>query len=282
MTFKAGIAAKNVSGKPLVVHVHSTEFDRSGKSVNPAICAIEKAGMDEACKVLAVSNLTKHKLIDNYHLTPAKIATVYNAVKPLALETVRKEKLPDVKFVITFLGRITMQKGPEYFIDAANLVLQQTRNVQFIMAGKGDLRNTMMTRTSDLGISAYFDFPGFIHDDDIGTLFSKSDAFVMPSVSEPFGIVALEAMQAKVPVIVSKQSGVAEVVENVIKVDYWDISEMARAIVVMINDPVFCSNISSKAKIEVDELSWMKVAKEVHNLYLELDSNQKLEPKYPR
>jgi len=223
MTFDAGIAAKRISGKPLVVQVHSTEFDRSGKFVNPGICAIEKAGMEEADKVIAVSNLTKQILVSNYHLESAKVHTVYNAVKPLQKELKRCSKRKDGKSLVTFLGRITMQKGPEYFEGAANLVIQKNRNVHFIMAGKGDLRSSMIQRTIDLGISEYFDFPGFIPDDEVNVLFSKSDVFVMPSVSEPFGIVAHEAMQALVPVIASKQSGASEMLENVIKVDYWDI-----------------------------------------------------------
>jgi glycosyltransferase involved in cell wall biosynthesis len=274
MTFEAGIAAKNISGKPLVIQIHSTEFDRSGIHVHPGICSIEKSGMEVADAVIAVSNLTRNICISNYHVNPEKILTVYNAAEALELIHERKKKEPNEKHIVSFLGRITHQKGPEYFIDAANLVIHRNYKVHFVMAGKGDLRDAMIKRTKELGISEYFDFPGFIHDSEVIKLFLKSDVFVMPSVSEPFGIVALEAMQAMVPVIVSNQSGASEILENVIKVDYWDINEMANAIEVLISDRNFCANLSSKAKLEVDKISWMNSASAVHDVYLELVSNR--------
>ncbi len=270
MTFQAGIAVKRISGKPLVVHVHSTEFDRSGSQVNPAICAIEKEGLQAADKIIAVSYFTRNILLEKYHIAPEKVKTVYNAVEPLIAKLKPIRKKAGENKIVSFMGRITMQKGPEYFVNAANLVLQKMGNVHFMMAGKGDLLNAMIKRAAELNISDFIDFPGFLKDREVTELFRKSDVFVMPSVSEPFGIVALEAMQALVPVIVSRQSGASEVLKNVLKVDYWDIREMANAICAILTDESFINNLKSNAKEEVDQLLWTNSAAEVRAVYLKL------------
>ena len=214
MCFRAGIAAKRISGKPLVVHIHSTEFDRSGKSVNPAICTIEKEGLDAADKIIVVSHLTRSIVIGKYNLNPRKVSTVYNAAEPICDEYQKNTREFTSNKVVSFLGRITAQKGPGYFIEAASFVLQKMKNVRFVMAGNGDLLNEMKQMALDLNISEHFYFPGFMVDSEITELFQISDVFVMPSVSEPFGIVTLEAMQCGVPVVISNQSGVAEVVKK--------------------------------------------------------------------
>jgi glycosyltransferase involved in cell wall biosynthesis len=270
MTFSAGMAVKRISGKPLVVHVHSTEFDRSGSQVNPAICTIEKEGLEAADKIIAVSYFTRNIILEKYHIAPEKVKTVYNAVEPLSSELKPIQKNAGEKKIVSFLGRITMQKGPEYFINAASLVLQKMENVHFVMAGKGDLLNAMIKRAAELNISDSIDFPGFLKDNEVTELFRKSDVFVMPSVSEPFGIVALEAMQANVPVIVSKQSGASEVLKNVLKVDYWDVHEMANAIYAILTDESFSNNLIVNGKEEVDQLRWTNSASEVRAIYLQL------------
>ncbi len=270
MTFPAGIAAKRISGKPLVVHIHSTEFDRSGYHINPAIYSIEKEGMDAADKILAVSNLTRNIIIRNFYIGPEKVITVYNAV-----ETVKTEEKPIFekvgnKKIVTFLGRITLQKGPEYFLEAASLVLQKMKNVSFIMAGKGDMLDAMKKRATELNISDHIHFPGFLKDSEVNDLFHMSDVFVMPSVSEPFGIVALEAMQAKVPVIISRQTGASEILKNILKVDYWDIRAMADAICDLLNDLELWKNLVKHGKKEVDKLLWTDSASKVREIYLQI------------
>jgi len=270
MTFPAGMAAKHISGKPLVVHIHSTEFDRSGSSVNPAICAIEKDGLEAADKIIAVSHLTRSVVIEKYNINPKKVITVYNAVEPVSSVGMKGTREFANEKVVSFLGRVTMQKGPEYFVDAANLLLQKMKNVRFVMAGKGDLLNGMKQKVSNLNISSYFQFPGFVADSEITELFQASDVFVMPSVSEPFGIVTLEAMQAGVPVVISKQSGVSEVVKNAIKVDYWDIQAMADAIYTILINEVYGLRLGEKGKREADQLIWKNAASKVNKIYLKL------------
>jgi glycosyltransferase involved in cell wall biosynthesis len=270
MCFRAGMAAKRISGKPLVVHVHSTEFDRSGRSVNSAICSIEKEGLDAADKIIAVSHLTRSIVIGKYKINPKKVITVYNAVEPVSSGGKKASSEFTNDKVVSFLGRITMQKGPEYFVEAANLVLQKMKNVRFIMAGKGDLLNEMMQKVSNLNIASYFHFPGFVADSEIDELFQASDVFVMPSVSEPFGIVTLEAMQAGVPVVISKQSGVSEVVKNAIKVDYWDTQAMADAIYALLINQEYGIRLGRKGKKEADKLIWRNAASKVYRIYFNL------------
>ncbi|OFX61019.1 MAG: 4-alpha-glucanotransferase [Bacteroidetes bacterium GWB2_41_8] len=269
LAYPAGIAAKRVSGKPLVIHVHATDFDRSGGSVNPQVYAMEKEGMDAADKIIAVSNLTRNIVIEKYNIDPKKVTTVYNAVEPLSHEEKIKLKKGVDEKIVTFLGRITMQKGPEYFVEAANLVLKKMSNVRFVMAGSGDMLNAMVKRAAELKISDRFHFTGFLKGDDVFDMFRMSDVFVMPSVSEPFGIVPLEAMQSNVPVIISHQSGVSEILKYAIKIDYWDTYAMADAIYGLINYPALHTMFKEHGKAEVDSLLWKNSAKEVRDIYLE-------------
>jgi glycosyltransferase involved in cell wall biosynthesis len=270
MCFPAGMAAKRISGKPLVVHIHSTEFDRSGRSVNPAICVIEKEGLQTADKIIAVSHLTRSILIGKYKINPKKVTTVYNAVEPVGLGVTKASREFTNDKVVSFLGRITMQKGPEYFVEAASLVLQRMKNVRFVMGGKGDLLNEMKQRVASQNISEYFHFPGFVAETEVAELFQSSDVFVMSSVSEPFGIVALEAMQAGVPVVISKQSGVAEVVKNAVKVDYWDIQAMADAIYAILINGKYGWRLGEKGKREAEKLIWKNAALKVSKIYQNL------------
>ena len=267
LAYPAGIAAKEVSGKPLIIHVHATDFDRSGGSVNPQVYDIEKRGMDAADKIITVSNLTRKIVIEKYGIDPAKVTTVYNAVEPVSKEEkIRLKKGVEDK-IVTFLGRITMQKGPEYFVEAANLVLKKMKNVRFVMAGSGDMMNVMVKRAAELKISDHFHFTGFLKGDDVFDMFRMSDVFVMPSVSEPFGIVPLEAMQTNVPVIISNQSGVAEILKYAVKTDYWDTHAMADAIYGLLNYPAMWNMFMKHGKEEVDNLQWKNSARNVRELY---------------
>ncbi|MCU4157349.1 glycosyltransferase family 4 protein [Carboxylicivirga sp. A043] len=267
LCYPAGIAAKEVSGKPLVVHVHATDFDRSGGSVNPKVFEIEKMGMDAADKIIAVSNLTRNIVIEKYGQHPDKVETVYNAVEPVSFEQKKAIKKGVKEKVVTFLGRITMQKGPEYFVEAANEVLKRTDNVRFVMAGSGDMLEKMVNRAAQLGIADRFHFTGFLKGDDVFQMLKMSDVYVMPSVSEPFGISPLEAMQSNVPVIISKQSGVSEILTHAVKVDYWDIDALADAIYGIINYNSLSGIFKEKGKEEVDNLKWTNAALHVHEVY---------------
>ncbi len=267
LAYPAGMAAKKVSGKPLVVHVHATDFDRSGGSVNPRVYAIERDGMEAADKVITVSNLTRDTVINKYGVDPKKVVTVYNAVEPVEEENA---ELPQKGFnekIVSFLGRITMQKGPEYFIEAAKMVLRKMNNVRFVMAGSGDMHEAMIRRTAELGIADRFHFTGFLKGSDISALFRMTDVFVMPSVSEPFGIVPLEAMQFDVPVIISNQSGVSEVLEHAIKIDFWDTFAMADSIYGILNYPSLSEHFKKEGKNEVENLRWVNAARNVKRVY---------------
>ncbi|MCY1721152.1 glycosyltransferase family 4 protein [Prolixibacteraceae bacterium Z1-6] len=267
LAYPAGMAAKNATGKPLVVHVHATDFDRSGGHVNQKIYNIEREGMEMADKIITVSNLTRKIVIEKYGIPSEKVVTVYNAVDQVPEA---QEKLPPKAVgekVVTFLGRITMQKGPEYFIEAASLVLKKIQNVRFVMAGSGDLMNAMVTRIADLGIADKFHFTGFLKGNDVQNLFNMTDVFVMPSVSEPFGIVPLEAMQLKVPVIISNQSGVAEILKNAIKIDFWDTYAMADAIHGVLKYASLAKYFKEEGKHEVEALRWIHSAQHVKQVY---------------
>ncbi len=267
LTYPAGIHAKQVTGKPLVIHVHATDFDRSRGNVNPTVFAIEKDGMNNADHIITVSNLTRQTVIEKYGISPDKVTTVHNAVEPLS-EEIRSIKMKKGKDkVVTFLGRITMQKGPEYFVEAAAKVLQKTHNVRFVMAGSGDMMEKMIRLAANRDIADRFHFTGFLKGRQVYEMLAASDVYIMPSVSEPFGISPLEAMQMGVPSIISKQSGCAEILENVIKIDYWDINAMADAIYSIIKYPALHEYLRVKGLAEIDTIQWKKAGAKVIDIY---------------
>ena len=267
LTYPAGIAAKEASGKPLVIHVHATDFDRSGGSVNPAVYDIEKRGMVAADKIITVSNLTRKTVIEKYGIPARKVVTVYNAVEPIepVVKQALKKGVSDK--IVTFLGRITLQKGTEYFIETAHLVLKKMNNVRFVMAGSGDMMEKMIRRAAQLNIMDKFHFTGFLKGEEVFNMLAMSDLYVMPSVSEPFGISPLEAMQSNVPVIISHQSGVAEILTYAIKTNFWDIHAMADAIYGVLNYPALSKMFIKHGKQEVDSLKWENSAMQVKQVY---------------
>jgi len=267
LTFPAGMAAKRATGKPLVVHVHATDFDRSGGNVNPRVYAIEREGMETADHIIAVSALTKNTLVEKYGISPKKITVVYNAVEHVKIKERNGFNKGIDEKIVTFLGRITHQKGPEYFIEAAALVLKKMKNVRFVMAGSGDLMHTMITYVAALGIADRFHFTGFLKGDDVNYMLRMTDVFVMPSVSEPFGIVPLEAMQFNVPVIISHQSGVSEIIEHALKIDFWDTHAMADAIYGLLNYKALSTHFKNEGKQEVEHIEWKDSAKNVSKVY---------------
>ena len=266
LTYFAGIAAKRVSGKPLVVHMHATEFDRSGENINRRVYAIEKAGMQAADRVIAVSELTRRIVIGKYGIPVDKVVTVHNAVRFGESEEAVPERAVKDK-VVTFLGRITYQKGPDYFVEAAAKVLQRVSDVRFVMAGSGDLMNHVVRRVAQLGIADRFHFTGFLKGGEVQRMFRLSDVYVMPSVSEPFGISPLEAMRSGVPVIISRQSGVAEVLDYAIKVNYWDVDALADAIYGLLTYPALGRMFASKGLEEVTGLKWTNAAAKIKTVY---------------
>lgn len=269
LTYPAGIAAKYVSGKPLVIHVHATEFDRTGESVNTQVFEIEKKGMEEADKIIAVSNFTRNIIIEKYGIPEDKVVTVHNAVEPSEKKSLNGQSHVPEK-IVTFLGRITFQKGPEYFIEAARLILERDENVRFVMAGSGDLLEKMIRRVAALKIGHKFHFTGFLRGTDVDRMLAMSDVFVMPSVSEPFGIVPLEAMRSNVPVVISKQSGVSEVLKHALKVDFWDINGMADAIYGLLHYEGAQKMFYQYGKSEVESLKWEHAALKVKDVYTEM------------
>ncbi|NLO71722.1 MAG: glycosyltransferase family 4 protein [Porphyromonadaceae bacterium] len=266
LTYPAGRFAKQISGKPLVIHVHATDFDRSRGKVNPTVYKIEKDGMDAADHIMTVSNLTRRTVIEKYHQHPNKVTTVHNAVEPLedADSFVKKERKDKV---VTFLGRITMQKGPEYFVEAAHRVIQKTKNVRFVMAGSGDMMNAMIELVAARGIADRFHFPGFLRGRAVHEMLAQSDVYIMPSVSEPFGISPLEAMQVGTPSIISYQSGCAEILTHVIKTDYWDIEAMANAIYSIVTYPSMYKSLHELGLEEVNNIKWYDAGLKVRAIY---------------
>ena len=268
LTYPAGIAAKKISKKPLIIHVHATEFDRSGENVNQTVYDIERQGMEYADHIIAVSNLTRNIIIERYGISPEKVFTVHNAVEPSNYNDNQYTEKNVKEKIVTFLGRVTFQKGPDYFVEAAYKVLQKDSNVRFVMAGSGDMLNRMIRRVAELRISNKFHFTGFLDAENVDKMFSMSDVYVMPSVSEPFGISPLEAMRSNVPVVISKQSGVSEVLKYALKIDFWDIDAMADAIYGLLHYDALSKMFVRYGKDEVDNMKWDNAAKSVKDLYI--------------
>ncbi len=270
MTYPAGVAVAEMTGKPLVVHVHSTEFDRSGEHVNQTIYDIEREGMERADKVVTVSHLTRSIVLSRYGIPAEKVEVVYNGVdRNRVMPTTNMSIRRDERLVL-FLGRITMQKGPEYFLQAAKKVLEVMDNVKFVMAGSGDMMYRAVELAAGLGIGQKVLFTGFLRGDDVRRIYRMADLYVMPSVSEPFGIAPLEALDNDVPAIISKQSGVSEVLRHVLKVDFWDVNEMANKIVAVLKYPPLQMTLRNHGNFEVRKLRWKDAARSCLRIYREM------------
>lgn len=255
LTYPAGLAVSKLSGKPLLVHVHSTEFDRSGEHPHQQIYNIERRGMHGATRAIAVSMLTKNVCINRYGVNGSKIDVVYNGVD-LDPAAAGMERIESKDKIVLYFGRITMQKGPEYFIQAAKKVLEHMDNVKFVVAGSGDQAQRMIEMAATLGIGNKVLFTGFLRGRDIARVFSMADLYVMPSVSEPFGIAPLEAMSHNVPVLISKSSGVSEVLMHALKVDFWDIEDMADKIIAVLRHPPLSRQLVEHGNFEIRGINW--------------------------
>lgn len=272
LSFGAGIEAKRVSGKPLVAHIHATEFDRGGGNADPRVYAKEKEGMQIADKVLAVSNYTKNIIIEKYQISPDKIAVAYNGIDYLerdSTETLTSFKSAGYQIVL-FVGRITLQKGPDYFLRAAKMVVDYNDKVIFLVAGSGDMEYQVIQQAAELGISEKVIFTGFVRGEELASLYKAADLFVMPSVSEPFGLTPLESMINGTPVLVSKQSGVSEVINHALKTDFWDIEDMANKILTTLANKSLVHCLKDGAKDEVKKITWNFAAEKCIEIYQSL------------
>ncbi len=268
LTILAGIEARKASKKPLIYHVHALETDRSGVFVNKEIYDIEKHGLEQADQIIAVSNYTKNCIVNFYGINPNKITVVHNAVsKEKFNHQVNQFKRTEDEKIVLFLGRVTYQKGPDYFLEAAAKILQKDKNIRFVIAGVGDMINRLIERAAELKIGRNVHFTGFLNRLEVEELFHISDVYVMSSVSEPFGISSLEAILFDVPVIISKQSGVAEVLNSALKVDFWDIEELANQIYSVVSYPALQKELNTRAAEELKHIQWEKSAQKVIKLY---------------
>jgi len=267
LTYLAGINAKKASGKPLVVHVHATEFDRSGDHVNQDVYNIERYGMENADKIITVSHYTKNIVVNRYGINPDKVEVVHNAVSKDILFDRGSMNKPLKEKIVLFLGRVTMQKGPDYFIEAANLVLKKFKDARFVMVGSGDMLHRIINRMAYLQIASRFHFTGFLKGADVERMYAMSDLYVMPSVSEPFGISPFEALLYDVPVIISKQSGVAEVLKSAVMVDFWDVEKLADKIVQILKDEKVGRAIVEKCKDELEHICWETAGSKIKAIY---------------
>lgn len=275
LTYPAGLAVARLNGKPLVVHVHSTEFDRSGESVNQHVYDIERRGMHGALRVLAVSMLTKSACVRRYGVPPGKVDVIYNGIDPESSAQPEQElRIRSKDKIVLFLGRITMQKGPEYFIAAAKKVLEKIEHVKFLVAGSGDMAVGMIEQAAAAGIGHKILFTGFLRGRDVDRVFRMADCYVMPSVSEPFGLAPLEAIRNDVPVIISKQSGVSEVLTHALKVDFWDIDEMANKIIAVLRHPPLSQTLREHGPFELRRLTWEGAAERCVQAYAKVIETQ--------
>ncbi|GJM26394.1 MAG: hypothetical protein DHS20C16_28090 [Phycisphaerae bacterium] len=268
MTFQAGAAIAESTGKPFVAHVHSTEYERTAHQIDQSIFEIEKQALMKADAVIAVSHMAREVLIRRYEIDASKITVVYNGVDcPESNPAMHPTKIVRDEKIVLFMGRMTLQKGPEYFLAAARKVLAVMGNVRFIMAGSGELLEQTMGLADQLGIADRVIFPGFLRGDEVERAFRSADLYVMPSVSDPFGIAALEAASFDVPVLVSRQSGVSEVMSHVLKADFWDIDDMADKIVAVLRHPPLQAALRKHGGFEVRNLKWSNAARQVVEVY---------------
>ncbi len=270
MTIPAALIARRISGRPFILHIHSLEYDRSGENANVRIRDIEREGLEKADRVIAVSHRTRRMIMERYAIPSEKISVVYNAVSQREAQQIyrtERRRRPDERKTVLYLGRITFQKGPDYFVEAAARVLRVLPDVTFVMAGAGDMMERMVERVGELGIGDRFHFTGFLWGEEIERIFSLSDLYVMPSVSEPFGISPLEAMLYDVPVIVSRQSGVSEILKHALKVDFWDIREIASKIIAVLTHPVLAGEMAEKGRDELRRIRWEAAAERIAAVY---------------
>jgi len=267
MTFLAGVEVKKATGKPLVVQIHATQYDRAGADARGWIYDIEKYGMEQADRVIPVSRYTGEIVAGHYGIDPAKIRPVHNGADPVDVFATKK-KFPEK--LVLFLGRLTAQKGPEFFLEIASRVLAKNPDVRFVVAGTGEKLRPMIETGAFKGLGGHFHFTGFLNKEKVNDLLSMTDVYCMPSVSEPFGLSALEAAQFGIPAVISKQSGVAEVLKGALKADFWDVELMATHINDLLTDDALRESVIEQAKLDIAASTWDAAAAKVIDIYHEL------------
>lgn len=272
LSLPAGLRAKKITGKPLVFQVHATEYDRvNDNCMNREICAIEKEGLDRADVVVAVSDYTKRRIVDCYNTDPKKIEVVPNAVDHAKFSGDGDADFSNLKKngkkIVLFVGRLTFQKGPDYFLAAAKLVSQMDPNIVFVFSGAGDMERGLIEESARLGLADKVVFAGFLRGANLKKLYRIADLYVMPSVSEPFGLTSLEALASGTPILVSRQSGVSEMVSHCLKVNFWDVNEMANKILAAARYPELCQTLQDNGSAEVIKFSWTNSARKCLSVY---------------
>ena len=268
------MAAKAVSGKPLIVHVHATSYDQAASdNVDPEIFAIEERAFREADKVVTVSALTKNLIVTKDGANPDKVEVIHNGCdthEPPRYQPVLAELKAQGKKIVLYHGRITIQKGVDYIVNAARRVVDVNPDVVFVISGSGDMERQIMHQVGAMALSRHVIFAGALWDEERDRMYQTADLVVMPSVSEPFGLVPLESIQHGTASLITKQSGVAEVLTHVLKVDFWDIEEMANKIVAALRYEQMNGQLVREGKKEIVKLSWRNAADKVKNLYQNL------------
>jgi len=281
-SYLAGVAAKIVSGKPLIVHAHATSFDQAAsENVDPNVYKIELEGFNGADSIIAVSQFTKNIIVNKYGVAPEKVVVVHNGcdvAEPFRHPPALSELRAQGKRLVLYHGRITIQKGVDYFVRAARKVVDHNHDVIFIISGKGDMERQIMQQVGEMGLSQHVIFAGALWYEERDRMYQSVDLVVMPSVSEPFGLVPLEAMLHRTPSLISKQSGVAEVVTHVLKVDFWDTDQMANMILATLRYPVMHRQLVNEGRREIEKLSWRRAADKVMSLYNGLLEYLRLSP----
>lgn len=277
MTASAGTAAKAVTDKPMIFHVHATEMERTLGNPDPRIFEKELAGMESADKIIAVSEATRDRIVANYGIESSKIVVVHNALErieskygPIARNIHNDDK------VILFLARLTAMKGAQYLLAAGAKVTKVIPNTKILFVGTGELLENLIEQSVDLGIANKVTFTGFLPHDQVDRVYRYADVFVMPSVAEPFGITPLEAIKNGTPVILSKQSGASEVLQNVLKVDFWDVDELANKLIAVLKHGVLAEELTNNSRQDLEKLNWGEQSRKIIDIYSELKRNYKV------
>ncbi len=274
LSVPAALRARRESGRPFVFHVHALEFDRSGGSGNEGIVAIERQGLLEADHVIAVSHFTKRAIVQRHGIDERKVTVIHNAVSRVEAMRASGVAKAEGERIVLFLGRITHQKGPGYFVDAAAKVLATLPDVTFVMAGSGDMMPQIIRRVAELGLGGRVLFTGFLRGEEVERMYAASDLYVMPSVSEPFGIAPLEAMRYDVPVIISRQSGVSEVLHHALTVDYWDVDGLADRICAVLTYGELAREMAERSRRELETLTWDRAAMQMEDVYRQVTGDR--------
>lgn len=264
LTYLAGVRLKKHTGKPLLLHVHALETDRAGRDARNTMYYVERFGMQMCDRIIAVSEYTKQNIIELYGIPEDKIEAIHNGIDP---QPVFRAEHHVPEKIVAFVGRLTHQKGPYHLLETAEKVIKRFPNVRFVIAGTGEKMKELIDWTAFRGLSRHFLFTGFVARAKVEQLLAVADVYFMPSVSEPFGLSALEAAQFKVPCVISKQSGVAEMLTHALTADYWDTDQFAEHIVRLLSDEAYHQQVIESMQADMENISWDDAATRVIREY---------------